>query len=86
MIKSRQLPYPDWIENWFLIGLSESLPMMIVFGFFWNVFISTRDIVRDRDNGVREIFKSIGDFHDSEPRLLYCCLLLSDFQRSSLIS
>lgn len=56
----RQFPFPHWIENWFLVGLSESLSIMIIIGLFWNVFITTKDIAKDRDTGVREIFKSIG--------------------------
>ena len=28
----RQLPFPDWVENWFLVGLSESLPLITIVG------------------------------------------------------
>ena len=43
----------------------------IILGFFWNVFITTKDIAKDRDTGVREIFKSLGKYlGDQNQRLV----------------
>ncbi|KAL5252177.1 hypothetical protein ACHWQZ_G015086 [Mnemiopsis leidyi] len=74
--RPRQLPFPHWVENWFLVGLSESFPLMIIIGFMWNVFITTKDIAKDRDTGVREIFKSLGISNWSILGSWYCLRFL----------
>ena len=59
-IDARQFPYPKYVSDFFLLGLSILLPLLLVFSFIYTAGIVTKEIVLEKQTRLRESMKMMG--------------------------
>ncbi|KAJ8306231.1 hypothetical protein KUTeg_016776 [Tegillarca granosa] len=56
----QQFPYPCYIQDNFMIGISMTLPLFLVLAWVWPVAMLSKNVVHEKEKRLKEIMKIMG--------------------------
>ncbi|XP_029695784.1 ATP-binding cassette sub-family A member 1 isoform X3 [Takifugu rubripes] len=59
-VYAQQMPYPCYVDDGFIQGISGMLPMMLVLAFMYTVCMSIKSLVLEKELRLKEVLRAVG--------------------------